>query len=130
MWALQVAAVHAMPGSAFRADCMSVLQSFQRGRRWVSASGCRCARIWNISCSAGADSTDVDCCGCQRTSDVDIGELLLSNAAPLSATDCMANAEAVRLAELAAGATRVPKGVRARIEDVAAQVSMLAKWIG
>ena len=47
LWALGQATRLAMPGTAFRTDCLSVLKVFQSGKRMACSGKCKLARIWN-----------------------------------------------------------------------------------
>ena len=47
LWALWMAVQHAIPGTAFRTDCLSVLKVFQSGHSAASSGKCRLARIWH-----------------------------------------------------------------------------------
>ena len=58
LWALQMAAMHALPGTAYRNDCLALLQVFSRGRAWATASGRYYARIWNVIFSSLDDAEE------------------------------------------------------------------------
>ena len=131
LWALQMAVLHAMPGTSFRTDCLSILQVFERGRQWATAGGRYYARIWNVIFACLDDPGEVDLVWMPaHTKADDVGVLLLSNGVALSATDRMGNGEADRLAKDAAEAVRVPPAVRAHIAGASALAKQLAKWIG
>ena len=48
LWVLQMAILHALSGSAYRIDCLSVAQTFEQGMKHATSSGQVYARIWNI----------------------------------------------------------------------------------
>ena len=126
-----MAAQHALPGSAFRTDCLSVQQVYQSGAKSATSSCRYYARIWNVifACLDGSADADVAWMPAHTGAD-DVGVLLLSNGDPLTKLDRQMNAEADRLAKLAAGPTRVPSPVRTRIDGACALVRQLAMWIG
>ena len=132
LWALQMAAMHALPGTAYRNDCLALLQVFSRGRAWATASGRYYARIWNVIFSSlddAEDAVDLEWMPAHLRAE-DVGHLLLSDGSSLTATDRSANAEADRLAKAAARSVRVPAGVRRRIDSACECARQLAKWIG
>ncbi len=131
LWAVQMATSCALPGTAFRTDCLSVVQVYRRGRQVAAAAGCYYARIWNVIFSHLDDCTDVDLEWMPAHSKPDdVGKLLLSDGAPLTERDRMANAEADRLAKLAAASVRVPADVRGSIAAARGRAWQLACWIG
>ncbi len=132
LWALQMAAMHALPGTAYRTDCLALLQVFSRGRAWATASGRYYARIWNVIFSSlddAEDAVDLEWMPAHLRAE-DVGHLLLSDGSSLTATDRSANAEADRLAKAAARSVRVPAGIRGRIDSACECARQLAKWIG
>ena len=131
LWALQMAAMHALPGTSYRTDCYSLLQVFSRGHAWATAAGPFYARIWSVVFAQVDDVLDLDLAWMPaHTKPADVGELLLSNGLALTCIDRDANAEADRLAKAAAVAHRVPASVRGRVDAAHARARELALWIG
>ena len=134
LWALQMAVQHALPGSAFRTDCLSIVEVFFQGVNVATAAGRYYARIWHVIFSAlddneSAASVDLAWMPAHTKPD-DVGRLLLSDGTPLTTADRQANAEADRLAKHAAEATRVSASVRGRVDGASARARQLFEWIG
>ena len=131
LWAVHMAAMHALPGSAFRTDCYSLVQVFERGRKAATAADSYYARIWNLIFANLDDDDAVDLAWMPaHTQAHDVGNLLLSDGQPLTDIDQRSNAEADRLAKEAAGDTRVPAAARGRIQGAFARAKRLMVWIG
>lgn len=133
LWALQMASMHALPGSSFRVDCKSLLTTYQGGRSLATCSNQVSARIWNSLFTTWDDGGDVDLVWMPaHTTEAAAAydELLLSKGAALTATDRAGNAAAESLAKRAAKATRVPVTVRRRIELAEVRVSSMGQCIG
>eukprot|EP00973_Karenia_brevis_P031362 4328112-Karenia_brevis.AAC.1 len=48
VWAFYAAASRALPGVAFRSDCLEVVRAFQCGVQWATAAGRPLARAWRL----------------------------------------------------------------------------------
>ena len=57
---LQMAAQHALPGTSFRIDCLSVVQVYNAGRKAATSASRYYARIWNVIFSCFDDAAEVD----------------------------------------------------------------------
>ena len=112
--ALFMAARHALPGTAFRPDCLPNVTAYQRGRRWATAAARPLARVWNLIFTAldDADGAADVAWMPAHTSSADVGRARLSNGALLTQVDRMANAGADAHARTAAATHRVPESVR------------------
>ena len=131
LWTLQMAATCGATGIAYRTDCLSLLTVFRNGASWATSSSQYYARIWHVVFACFDDVTQADLEWMPaHTTAADVGRLRLSSGILLSAVDRMANAEADRLAKLAAASVRVPQRVRRLMDAAAARSQQLALWIG
>ena len=131
LWALQMAVLHGLPGSAYRTDCLAVVDVHAQGRQAATSAARYYARIWNVIFTALDDAETVDLAWMPAHTKVhDVGRLFLSNGELLTEADRRANAEADRLAKLSAAETRVPPLVRGRLDSDYNRAQQLAVWIG
>ncbi len=120
------------PGARFCTECQTIQTGWAHGPKWVTAAGRRYARIWcQVAISLDeADDKDVIVWMPAHTTMSDVGVKVLSTGAPLRQLDRKANAEADRLAKLAAKGDRVARQLRKRIIDADERLTAVAKWLG
>jgi hypothetical protein len=130
-WALAEASRSFGALPSYRVDCFGLVQAYRGGRKRATSAMRLDADSWSAIYSAWDESDAVDLAWMPaHTSEADVGVLALSNGDLLTTVDRMGNAEADRLAKLAARSMRVPDDIRSTIVRAAERVTVHATWVG